>query len=46
MKLAVKAARVWKVDGKAGISLDATQMALKAAEKQVEEDLFPDGAQW
>ena len=45
---AVVKLRIWVVDGKAGLGLDATQLFLKAREKQVveEEDAFDDDAQW
>jgi len=39
-KVVVKPQRIWKMNGKAGLILMATQLALKACEEPVEEDVF------
>jgi hypothetical protein len=45
-KLVVRVNRVWRMGPKAGLSLEATQLALKPAEKMVDEDAFPDDTEW
>jgi hypothetical protein len=45
-KLVVRVSRVWRMGNKAGLSLEATQLALKPAEKMVDEDAFPDDVEW
>jgi hypothetical protein len=45
-KLVVRVSRVWHFEGKAGVTLDATQLALKPAEKQAAEFAFPDDTEW
>ena len=42
VKLVVRVRKVWQHTGKAGLSLEATQLVLKATERPVEEDVFAD----
>jgi hypothetical protein len=45
-KVVVRVARVWRAAGKAGVTLEATQLALKPTPKPTEEDAFPDDVEW
>ena len=42
VKLVVRVRKVWQHTGKAGLSLEATQLVLKVTERPVEEDVFAD----
>ena len=42
VKLVFRVRKVWQHSGKAGLSLEATQLALTPTEKAVEENVFAD----
>jgi hypothetical protein len=42
VKVVAKVQRIWSMSGKAGMTLVATQLALRSQQKPAEEDAFPD----
>jgi hypothetical protein len=42
----IRVSRVWQFEGKAGLVLEATQLALKPDDRPVEEDAFADDTEW